>query len=137
MGFPVLHTDTHTSECKVSSPARLLSLVSCLCLPLSSVLKVSSKPASSPWLLSAVEGVWTFPSHRPLAAVPWPSDTAPPGQQQPRRGAAMSACCPGHQVVGKAPPRDAAGALLLHQALTPRSRSCGPRSCHVQARAKQ
>ena len=66
-----MHIHTCTSECKVSSPAH----------PLLSALKLSSELTSSAWFPSAVEAVWTFPSHRPLAAVPWGPNLAPPGQQ--------------------------------------------------------
>lgn len=60
---------THTHAC-LNAKCLLLPVLSCL-----SALKLSSKPAGSAWLPSAVEGVWTFPSCRPLAVVSWYHDS--------------------------------------------------------------
>lgn len=120
---------THTcmSECKVSPPAcPLLSVcpetlfqASRLCLaPVCSrrCLDLSFLQASGSGVL-----------------VPWQLFQASNSQQW---GATMPACHPGHQMVAKAPEREALVALLVCQALTPHSCSYGPRSCDVQARAK-
>lgn len=59
----------------------------------------------------------------------------PTGQLQP--DASGSACCSGHQVMGKAPEWEHSVEFPVLPALAPCSHSRGPHSCAVQAHTKQ
>lgn len=107
-----------------------------LLLPLPSCLLWNSFGlASSAWLLSAVEGIWTSPACWHLPEVSWHPESDPSGQLQP--GATGSACCSRPQVMGKAPEWEHLVALQVLQALTSCSHPCGPHSCGVQEHTKQ